>query len=49
MSADDGTDFSTQVHVVKCTWAPMAMSYHDRHLILSLPKVVIENRLYPDF
>jgi hypothetical protein len=31
MSGDDGIDSSTRVPTVRCTWAPVAMSYHDRH------------------
>jgi hypothetical protein len=31
MSGGDGIDSSTQVSVIRCVWAPVAMSYHVRH------------------
>jgi hypothetical protein len=41
MSGSDGMDFSTQVPVVRCTWAPAAMSYHVRYLIPSFPEAPV--------
>jgi hypothetical protein len=32
VSDDDGTDFSTWVLALRCTWAPVATSHHARHL-----------------
>jgi hypothetical protein len=39
MSGGDGMDTRTQMHVVRCVWVPMTMSYHARHLMLLPPEV----------
>jgi hypothetical protein len=39
VSGGDRTGSSTQVPVVRHAWAPMATSYHARHLMSSFPKV----------
>jgi hypothetical protein len=31
MSGGDGTDSSTQVHIIRGTWVPMAMFHRARH------------------
>jgi hypothetical protein len=36
-SGGDEMDFSTRVPVIRSTWAPMAMSYRTKHLILLFP------------
>jgi hypothetical protein len=41
MSDGDGTGSSTQVSAVRFMWAPVATSYHGRHLMLSFPKVPV--------
>jgi hypothetical protein len=39
MSGGDEMDSSTQVHIVRCTWVPVALSYHARHSMLLSPEV----------
>jgi hypothetical protein len=38
MSGGDGTNPSTQVHVVRCVWVPVTMSYRAKHLMLLPPE-----------
>jgi hypothetical protein len=38
VSDSDDMSFCTQVLVVRCAWAPMAMSCRVKHLMLSLPE-----------
>jgi hypothetical protein len=38
MSGSDGMDSSTQVHVVRCTWVPKAVSCHATHSMLLSPE-----------
>jgi hypothetical protein len=39
MSGGDEMDSSSQVHIVRCTWVPVALSYHARHSMLLSPEV----------
>jgi hypothetical protein len=38
MPGGDGTNFSTQVPIVRCAWVLVTMSYCARHLMLLFPE-----------
>jgi hypothetical protein len=40
VSHGDETSSSSQVLVIRCMWALVAMSYHARHLMLPIPEVL---------
>jgi hypothetical protein len=40
MSGGDGMDFYTQVLATSGTWMPVILSYHTRHEMSPLPKIL---------